>query len=82
MISPETNIVSQDVEKETNYLPARMINEFVYCPRLFYLMHVEGQFEHNSHTVEGIAAHTRVDAKTDPLPLLATVGATEDTEVD
>ena len=25
-------------------LPARMLNEFVYCPRLFYYEHVEGVF--------------------------------------
>jgi hypothetical protein len=24
-------------------LPARMVNEFVYCPRLFYLEWVEGR---------------------------------------
>lgn len=23
-------------------LPARMLNEYAYCPRLFHLMHVEG----------------------------------------
>jgi len=25
-----------------DYLPARMVNEFVYCPRLFYYEWVEG----------------------------------------
>ena len=25
-------------------LPVRMLNEFVYCPRLFHLMHVEGRW--------------------------------------
>ncbi|TVP98923.1 MAG: CRISPR-associated endonuclease Cas1 [Planctomycetaceae bacterium] len=49
------------------YLPARMINEAVYCPRLFYLMHVEGQFEHNRDTIEGLQVHKRVDQKTDRL---------------
>jgi len=51
-----------------DYLPARMINEFTYCPRLFYLEHVEGLFAHNADTVEGVAKHGRVDRKTDPLP--------------
>ena len=27
----------------TDLLPVRMLNEFAYCPRLFYLMHVEGR---------------------------------------
>lgn len=49
------------------YLPARMVNECAYCPRLFYLMHVEEQFVHNQETVEGNAVHQRVDEKSDPL---------------
>lgn len=54
-------------EPELRYLPARMINEAAYCPRLFYLMHVEGQFEHNRDTAQGIDVHRRVDRKTDRL---------------
>ncbi len=50
-------------------LPARMLNEFSYCPRLFYLEHVEGLFAHNRFTVEGEARHRRVDKKTDSLPV-------------
>ncbi len=45
-----------------DYLPARMINEFVYCPRLFYLMHVERQFADNEETIDGQIVHRRVDA--------------------
>ncbi len=50
-------------EQGDRYLPARMINEAVYCPRLFYLMHVEGQFEQNAETTEGtlrVANSTRL----------------------
>ena len=54
-------------ELDDRYLPARMINEAVYCPRLFYLMHVEGQFAHNTETVDGDSVHRRVDQKTDAL---------------
>jgi CRISPR-associated protein Cas1 len=50
------------------YLPARMINEFVYCPRLFYYEWVEGVFVHSADTVEGAFRHQRVDVKSDPLP--------------
>lgn len=44
-----------------DYLPARKINEYSYCPRLFYFEQVEGVFVHNAHTVEGAAQHRRVD---------------------
>jgi CRISPR-associated protein Cas1 len=53
---------------EADLLPARMINEFVYCPRLFYYEHVEGIFVHNQETVEGEIEHARVDAKPEELP--------------
>jgi len=50
------------------YLPARMVNEYIYCPRLFYLGYVETQFAHNQETVEGAIGHRRVDEKQDELP--------------
>lgn len=46
---------------EPDYLPARMINEYAYCPRLFHYEQVLGVFVHNEHTVEGAARHKRVD---------------------
>ena len=36
-----------------DYLPARMLNEFVYCPRLFFYEWVEGVFRHSNDTVDG-----------------------------
>ncbi len=60
-----------DSTSNEDYLPARMLNEFVYCPRLFYLEHVEGLFAHNADTVEGAARHRRVDRKADELPTAA-----------
>lgn len=44
-----------------DYLPARMLNEFVYCPRLFYYEWVEGVFAHNRETVEGAIRHAKID---------------------
>ncbi len=35
-----------------------MLNEFTYCPRLFYYEHVEGLFEHNRETIEGALGHS------------------------
>lgn len=49
-------------------LPARMLNEFVYCPRLFYYEHVEGVFAHNADTRRGAALHKRVDSGRGDLP--------------
>ena len=51
-----------------DYLPARMLNEFVYCPRLFYYEWVESQFAHNVETVEGAIRHARIDQAEDDLP--------------
>lgn len=46
-------------------LPARMLNEWVYCPRLFHLMHVQRLFADSADTVEGRGQHerSRGDAK-------------------
>lgn len=49
-------------ESSPEYLPARMLNEFVYCPRLFYYEWVEGVFAHNRETVEGALRHAKVDS--------------------
>ena len=51
-----------------NYLSARMINEYVYCPRLFYFEQVEGIFVHNEHTTEGKVQHKRVDKESRSVP--------------
>ena len=51
-----------------DYLPAWMINEFVYCPRLFYYEQVEGVFVHSADTVEGSIQHKRVDKQAQAAP--------------
>ncbi len=43
-------------------VPARMVNAFVYCPRLAYLEWVQQEFEDSVDTVEGRGLHRRVDA--------------------
>ena len=45
-----------------------MLNEFVYCPRLFYYEHVEGVFVENADTVRGASIHQRVDSGKGDLP--------------
>lgn len=58
-------------------LPARMLNEFVYCPRLFYYEHVEGVFLHNADTLRGRALHKRVDTGKGALPAADSGGDSE-----
>ncbi len=50
-----------EVAEVPNLVPARMVNEFEYCPRLFYLEWVQSQFEHNPDTLEGLYVHRNVD---------------------
>ena len=54
--------------KLPDLLPARMLNEFVYCPRLFFYEWVEGVFESSSDTLDGHAKHTRVDSGPGAMP--------------
>lgn len=58
----------QSSDPTAELLPARMLNEFVYCPRLFYYEHVEGVFLHNADTKRGASEHSRVDAGRGALP--------------
>ena len=50
------------------YLPARMLNEFIYCPRLFFYEWVEGVFAHSADTVEGALRHETLGEKAEALP--------------
>ncbi|MDR1727867.1 MAG: CRISPR-associated endonuclease Cas1 [Acidobacteriota bacterium] len=50
------------------YIPARMLNEFAYCPRVFFYEWVEGVFKENADIVEGLHQHRRVDRGPTPLP--------------
>ena len=55
-------------------VPARMVNEYVYCPRLAYLEWVQGEWAESSDTVEGRHAHRRVNRDGGALPPPAQVG--------
>lgn len=59
----------------TGPIPARMLNEFVYCPRLFFYEFVEGVFVENADTLRGAALHTRVDQGNGALPTPAATKA-------
>ncbi len=49
-------------------VPARMLNEYAYCPRLAYLEWVQGEFADSVDTVEGRFQHRRVDRPSGKLP--------------
>lgn len=42
-------------------IPLSALNHWSYCPRRYYLIHVEGEFVDNIHTARGQAEHQRVD---------------------
>lgn len=64
----------------TPLLPARMVNEYTYCPRLAYLEWVQGEWAESADTVEGRYSHKRVD-KASGNPPKAGVEAEEDTRI-
>ncbi|GDY31827.1 CRISPR-associated endonuclease Cas4g/Cas1g [Gandjariella thermophila] len=54
---------------DSDLIPARMVNEYVYCPRLFYLEWVEGRFADNDDTRLGQQVHRKVDVESGAAPL-------------
>lgn len=49
-------------------VPARMLTQFVYCPRLFFLMWVQRLMADNADVVEGRRIHSKVDKGTGRVP--------------
>ncbi len=62
---------------ETPLVPARMVNEFVYCPRLAYLMWTQAEWSESADTVDGRRVHARADRPGPPLPSPETIAAGE-----
>jgi CRISPR-associated protein Cas1 len=50
-------------------LPARMLNEYSYCPRLFYLEWVQQRFAHNEDTQDGVRHHRATDRPSGAVPM-------------
>jgi CRISP-associated protein Cas1 len=64
---------------DTPLIPARMVNEFVYCPRLAYLMWTQGEWAETADTIEGHRVHARVDRPAGPpLPAPQAPGSGEE----
>lgn len=55
-------------------LPARMLNEYVYCPRLFYFEWVDKRWAPSHDTEEGLFVHRAVDKRSGSLPEPGDVG--------
>ena len=53
---------------DNDLLPVRMLNELVYCERLFYLEYVQGDFQDSAETIEGRYRHHNVDKEKGDLP--------------
>ena len=68
LVPPETSERKVRAEAEPQQIPARMLNEFVYCQRLFYYEFVEGVFVESVDTLRGGAIHQRVDSGSGALP--------------
>jgi CRISPR-associated endonuclease Cas1/CRISPR-associated protein Cas4 len=67
MIAPRS--CGEGALMETVLVPARMINELSYCPRLFALEWLHREWADSGDTVEGRTVHRRVDQETGaPLP--------------
>ena len=64
----EIHLPAPPVTGEEPLVPARMVNEFVYCPRLAYLMWGQAEWAETGDTVEGRRVHRRVDRPNKPLP--------------
>jgi CRISPR-associated endonuclease Cas1/CRISPR-associated protein Cas4 len=53
---------------ETPLVPVRMVNEYVYCPRLAFLEWVDCEWADSGDTEEGRRVHVRLDAGGGRLP--------------
>jgi CRISPR-associated protein Cas1 len=53
---------------EQDFLPVRMLTEYVYCPRLGYLEYAQGEFVENVFTLDGTQKHKAVDVEKGSLP--------------
>ena len=62
-------------------LPVRMLNEFSFCERLFYLEWVQGNFEDSADTIEGRMTHRNVDKISGNLPENDSIGTDDDFHV-
>ncbi len=68
MHQQELELPFPELRDDVPLLPARMINEYCYCPRLAYLEWVQGEWDDSADTVQGRWVHRRVDKPGGKLP--------------
>ena len=56
------------IQVELESIPARIVNQYTYCPRLAYLEWVQKEWADNHYTQEGSWAHRVVDAGNGKIP--------------
>ena len=78
----EFHLPAPPVTGDAPLVPARMVNEFVYCPRLAYLMWTQGEWSETGDTVEGRRVHGRVDRPSAPLPAPEALESAETSTAD
>lgn len=73
--SPQSEPVQSALPLRTVFLddaapliPARILNEYVYCPRLAYLEWVQKEWQDSKDTVQGRHIHRKVDKQGGTLP--------------
>ena len=76
-LQPELPLPPPPLRDDQPYVPARMVNEFQYCPRLAYLEWVQGEWADSADTVEGRGVHQRVDGGAGGLPGADAIGDDE-----
>jgi CRISPR-associated endonuclease Cas1/CRISPR-associated protein Cas4 len=60
-MSADPALLVPPLPEDPPLVPARMVNELSYCPRLFALEWLHAEFEDNAFTVDGRRVHRRVD---------------------
>ena len=61
-------VLRRTVSVAPDLVPARMVNEVLYCERLMYLEWAQGEFVDNHFTSEGRHVHRRADQRGGRLP--------------
>lgn len=59
MIPPATSLPNTGGERD--FIPLSALNHYLFCPRRAALIHVEGIFEDNHHTLRGDIVHEHSD---------------------
>ena len=65
---PELPLPFPELSGDMPLLPARMVNEYQYCPRLAYLEWVQGEWADSIDTLDGKYRHRRVDRASGSVP--------------